>query len=145
MRETASAVAVGLSALVMQGCGLYRQGAQSERKFLEGLRSRPYVADPARAEAIVSGARQLHICSRKSDVRRLMGEPDFGKRTYDSNGNRKAAEWTFVLRESDKKAGTFEQAVDVDVNSAGWVIAISPLGIEGVAFSVVNDGPGCRY
>ncbi len=135
---------MGLSALMLQGCALYRQGAPTQRQFLEGLRSRPYVADAARAEAIISGARQLHICSRKSEVRQLMGEPDFGARTFDSNGERKAAMWTYALRESAKTAGTFEQAVDIDVNSAGWVIGISPRGIDGAMFSTVVDGPGCR-
>jgi hypothetical protein len=143
MRATASAIAMGLSALMFQGCALYRQGAPTEREFLEGLGSRPYVADAARTEAIISGARRLHICSRKSEVRQLMGEPDFGARTFDSNGERKAAMWTYAVRESATTAGTFEQAVAINVNSAGRVIGISPRGIDGVAFSTVNDGPGC--
>ena len=120
------------------------QGVPSEREFRRKLKTQPsYVADPARAEAILSGVRQIEICSRTSDVRRLMGEPDFGVVTYDSNGNHNAARWTYVLEEKPARGGP-RHAVDVTVNAARDVISISIFTASEVTSTLVNDGPGCH-
>jgi hypothetical protein len=129
--------------LLLQGCALRLQGAPSEREFREKQQGRQYVADPVRAEAILSGVRQIKICSRTSEVRRLLGEPDFGVVTDDSNGNHNAAQWTYVLDEKPAGGGP-RHAVEVTVNAARDVISIFVFTDSGANFSLVTDGPGCN-
>ena len=130
--------------LLLQGCSLRLQGAPTEREFRRKLEAQPtYVADPARAEAILDGAEQLEICSRTADVRRLMGEPDFGVVTSDSNGNHTAAQWTYVLEEKPARGGP-RYAVTVEVNAARDVISISTFTATEVTAKLVIDGPGCH-
>ena len=136
-------IAAGSALLVLQGCTLRLQGAPTEREFHEKLAGRPYFADAARSETVLSGARQIDICSRTSDVRRLMGEPDFGVVTYDSNGNHDAAKWTYVLEEKPAAGGP-RHAVDVTVNASRDVISIFVFTDSAASFTLVNDGPGCH-
>jgi hypothetical protein len=140
MRGAPIAIVSGLAVLVLQGCSLVLQGAPTERAFRRGPASQPYVADAARAESIISGVQQVKICTRRTEVRQLMGEPDFGELTYDSNGNHSAAEWTYLISEQPGA----KRAVKVTLNKAGHVISIVPLGLPEVSFSVVMDGPGCQ-
>jgi hypothetical protein len=143
MRPASLAIAAGLALFVSQGCSLARQGAPSEKEFRRGVAATPYVAATARAETILSGVRQIGICSRTSDVRRLLGEPDFGVVTYDSNGNHNAVKWTYLLREMPGPGG-HRQAVDVTMNAARYVISIYNAGESDIRFTGVNDGPGCE-
>ena len=116
------------------------QGAQTEATFRRGLADASYVANAQRSDAIMAGARQIGVCSRRSDVRRLMGEPDFGVLTYDSNGNHTAAQWTYLISE----VPTAMKAVHVSLNKAGDVFSVFPVGLPDIPFSTVDDGPGCR-
>jgi hypothetical protein len=143
VRVAGVAIAACAVVLLLQGCSLMRQGAPSERQFRKHQASHPYVADPARAQAIVSGAKRIEICSRRTDVRKLIGEPDFGVLTYDSNGNHNAVKWTYLLREMPGPGG-HRQAVDVTMNAARYVISICNAGESDIRFTGVNDGPGCE-
>jgi hypothetical protein len=136
-------IAAAPAFLLLQGCSLRLQGAPSEREFRQAQAGKPYIADPARAEAILSGARNIKICSRASDVRRLMGEPDFGAVTYDSNGNHNAALWTYLIDEMPASGGP-RHAVEVTVNAARDVIDISVFTGSEAYISLVTDGPGCH-
>jgi hypothetical protein len=146
MGAAPSLLVAALAVCGLQACTLVRHGAPSERQFWEGLSAHPYVADPVRAATVLGGVRRLHVCSRISDVRQAMGLADFGTRTSDSNGNvNRAVKWTYVLRESATDPGRFEQAIEVEINDAGWVFTIMPRGVYDVAADVVVDGPGCEH
>jgi hypothetical protein len=136
-------IAAALTVFLLPGCSMRLQGAPSEREFRK-LHAHPFVADPARAEAILSGARQISICSRTAEVRRLMGDPDFGVVTDDSNGNHTAARWTYLLDEKPAAGGP-RYAVDVTVNASRDVISIFAYSGSETNFSLVNDGPGCYH
>ena len=120
MRAAAIAIVTGLGFLVLQGCSLRLQGAASEREFRRQPTAHPYVADATRADSILSGARQVQVCSRASEVRRLMGAPDFGVQTYDSTGNHTAVRWTYLLSEP-LDAGGLVRAVHVTLNAGAAV------------------------
>jgi len=137
-------ITAGLALLVLQGCSLRLQGAPSEREFFRKLETQPaYVADPARADAILSGVRQINICSRAKDVRRLMGEPDYGSVAYDTNGNHDAVIWSYVL-DAEPAGGGPMHAVAITVNASRYVICIVTLTDSEFFFSLVDDGPGCH-
>jgi hypothetical protein len=140
VRVAGVAIAACAVVLLLQGCSLMRQGAPSERQFRKHQASHPYVADPARAQAIVSGAKRIEICSRRTDVRKLIGEPDFGVLTYDSNGNHNAVQWTYLISEEPGAS----QNVKVTLNKAHDVISVVRLGLSEATISTVSDGPGCH-
>ena len=140
MRAAFAVPATVSGLLLMAGCSLVLQGARTEGQFRKALPSQPYIADTARSETILSGAKQIRICSRRADVRRLMGEPDFGVLTHDSSGNHTAARWTYLISEEPRA----KRAVEVSLNKAGDVFSIIPLGLPDIHFSTVNDGPGCE-
>src|SRR5215831_15704818 len=123
------AAGIGLL-LLLQGCALRLQGAHSEREFRREVASHPYVADAQRAHSIIAGAGQVKICSRTSEVRRLMGEPDFGVQTYDSSGVHTAVRWTYLL--SEESAAGARRAVEVGLNAGGYVFSITPQGVSGI-------------
>jgi hypothetical protein len=143
MRGSMFAVVAVSTPLVLNGCSLYRQGAPSEQQFRRGLATHPYIAAPARGEAIISGAREVQICTRRADVLRLMGEPDFGARTYDSIGQRSAVQWHYLIRESSQAPGDPGLAVTVTLNSGHDVIGLQATGVLDQRVMTVMDDPGC--
>src|ERR1044071_2701512 len=132
--RAASVVAAITGLVSLQGCALVLQGAPTEAAFRRGLAAAPYVADAARRDAIMAGAKQMRVCSRRTEVRRLMGEPDFAVRTHDSNGNHTAAQWTYLISE----VPTAMKAVHVSLNKAGDVFSILPVGLPDIPFSTVD-------
>jgi hypothetical protein len=68
--------------------------------FLEGIRSYPLVASAARREKIRVGVPQLTRCMSSTEVRKLIGDPDFGYVAYKAgtNGNVPSKRiWSYVL------------------------------------------------
>jgi hypothetical protein len=143
MRGSMLAVVAISMPLLLNGCVLYRQGAPSEQQFRRGLTTHPYIAPPGRGEAIISGAREVQICTRRAEVLRLMGEPDFGVRTHDSTGDRSAVEWHYVIRESSQAPSDPGQAVTVTLNAGHEVIGLQAMGVLEQRVMTVMDDPGC--
>lgn len=74
--------------------------------FLKGIRSYPFAAAAARREMLRTGVPKLTRCMFSAEVRRLIGNPDFGYVAYKSgtNGTVPAKKiWNYVL---EKKAAT---------------------------------------
>ena len=72
--------------------------------FLKSIRAYPFVVAPARREKIRAGVPKLLRCMPSTEVRKLIGDPDFGYIGYKSGpGGRVPARfiWNYVL---EKKA-----------------------------------------
>jgi hypothetical protein len=68
--------------------------------FLQSIKSYPLVASPGRRERLRVGVPQLTRCTPSADVRRLLGDPDYGYASY-KGGAVSRIMWTYVL---EKKA-----------------------------------------
>ena len=74
--------------------------------FLKSVRSYPFVADTARRERIHDGVPKLGRCMTSVDVRKLIGDPDFGFVAYKAGTEGKVPAmviWNYIL---EKKAAT---------------------------------------
>ena len=103
-------VATGL-ALLLAAAGMMA-GAQAAdgytppttEDFVKGIRSYPFVAGAARREKLRVGVPKLTKCMPSTEVRKLIGDPDFGYVGYKSGPNGRVPVkvlWTYVL---EKKA-----------------------------------------
>jgi hypothetical protein len=78
--------------------------------FVKGVRSYPFVASAARREKLRVGVPQLAKCMPSTEVRSLIGDPDFGYVGYKSGPNGRVPAkvlWTYVL---EKKAALETEA-----------------------------------
>jgi hypothetical protein len=72
--------------------------------FVAGIRAYPFVAGAARREKIRVGVPQLKRCMASAEVRKLIGDPDFGYTGYKSGTSGRVPAkliWNYVL---EKKA-----------------------------------------
>jgi hypothetical protein len=109
-------VATGV-VLLLAAAGM-RVGAQAAdsytppttEAFVKGIRAYPFVANAARREKLRVGVPKLAKCMPSTEVRKLIGDPDFGYVGYKSgpNGRVPVKElWTYVL---EKKAALETEA-----------------------------------
>jgi hypothetical protein len=78
--------------------------------FVKGIRGYPFVANAARREKLRAGVPKLKKCMPSTEVRGLIGDPDFGHVGYKSGpAGRIPAKilWTYVL---EKKAALETEA-----------------------------------
>ena len=88
----------------VQAADIY--GPPSIDAFLESIRTYPFVAGAARREKVRGGVPQLTRCMPSTEVRKLIGDPDFGYVGYKSGTNGRVPAkliWNYVL---EKKALT---------------------------------------
>ena len=74
--------------------------------FLKSIRGYPFVADAARREKLRTGVPKLTRCMGSPEVRRLIGDPDFGYVAYKTGTQGKVPSmviWNYIL---EKKAAT---------------------------------------
>jgi hypothetical protein len=74
--------------------------------FLKAIRSYPFVAAADRREKISAAVPRITLCMPAADVRRLIGDPDFGLVAFKSGTQGKVPAmklWHYVL---EKKAAT---------------------------------------
>jgi hypothetical protein len=72
--------------------------------FKKSIRSYPYVATAARREKIRAGVPTLKRCMASAEVRRILGDPDFGYVAYRAGGDGQVPSkriWHYIL---EKKA-----------------------------------------
>jgi len=92
---------VGMAAAV-QAADIYVP--PSSDAFLKSVRAYPFAAGAARREKIRVGAPRLKRCMSSSEVRKLIGDPDFGYVGYKSGANGRVPAklvWNYIL---EKKA-----------------------------------------
>jgi hypothetical protein len=65
--------------------------------FKKSVRSYPYVADAPRREKIRSGVPALKRCMTSAEVRKIIGDPNFGYDTYRSDGALSKRIWHYIL------------------------------------------------
>ena len=92
---------VGMAAAV-QAADIYVP--PSSDAFLKSVRAYPFAAGAARREKIRVGAPRLKRCMSSTEVRKLIGDPDFGYVGYKSGTNGRVPAklvWNYIL---EKKA-----------------------------------------
>ena len=92
---------VGMTAAV-QAADIYVP--PSSDAFLKSVRAYPFAAGAARREKIRVGAPRLKRCMSSTEVRKLIGDPDFGYVGYKSGANGRVPAklvWNYIL---EKKA-----------------------------------------
>jgi hypothetical protein len=70
------------------------------KAFLESIATYPFVAGAARREKIRAGVPMLKNCMPSTEVRRLIGDPDFGYIGFRSGANTRTRAkeiWNYVL------------------------------------------------
>jgi hypothetical protein len=70
--------------------------------FLKSIRSYPLVATPGRRGRIATGVPQLTRCTPSAEVRRLLGDPDYGYASYKGDVLSRIL-WTYVLEKKSLK------------------------------------------
>ena len=122
-----------------------RFGAASRDEFRAKVHH-PYVADEARVAKVIAGAKQIKRCASLTEVRRLLGAADFGADTRLANTtriDRIGAAWSYLLREGDASAGTFDQLITVWMDKTGRVTALHVKGVNGVTPLRANPQQTC--
>jgi len=114
--------------------------------FLEGIRSYPYAVTAARREQIRAGVPALKRCMPSTEVRKLLGDPDFGYVAYQAGTDGKVPQmriWHYVL---EKKAATEEvpgSRVVVWFDNSGKLNAVTVHGAPDIEATVSRRAGRC--
>ena len=115
--------------------------------FLHGIRTYPYVASDTRRARIKAGVPRLTQCMPAAEVRKHLGEPDFGYVAYRAGTAGKVPSkriWNYVL---EKRAATETEPgsrVVVWLENDGRLRAVTVHGAPDIESFISRNGPGCQ-
>ncbi len=109
--------------------------------FLQSIRSYPFAASPKRREKIRTGVPQLTRCMPAAEVRRLIGDPDFGYAT--NKGGLGAMNWTYVLEKKALKEVEPSSRVVIWLDPAGKVQGATVYGAPDIEATVSRRNQKC--
>jgi hypothetical protein len=97
----ATRLTLGLSIVVFAGAfAADAYSPPTTEAFLRGIKRYPYVAAAPRRDRIRAGVPRLTRCMPAADVRKLLGNPDFGFLAYKKSSSGTVADrvlWNYVL------------------------------------------------
>jgi hypothetical protein len=114
--------------------------------FLQGIKSYPFVATAPRREKIRVGVPQLSRCMPSSEVRRLIGDPDFGYVAYKSgtSGNVPSKRiWTYVLEKQARVETVPSTQVVVWFDGNGKLQTVAVHGAPDIEASISRRNDAC--
>jgi hypothetical protein len=114
--------------------------------FLKSIRSYPFVAVAARREKIRTGVPQLSRCMPSTEVRRLIGDPDFGYVAYKSgnNGNVPSKRiWNYVLEKQARVETVPSMQVVVWFDGNGKLQTVTVNGAPDIEASISRRNEEC--
>jgi len=118
----------------------------STEAFLRSIRSYPHVAAAARRETIRKGVPQLARCMPATQVRKLIGDPDFGYVAYREGTSGKVPSkqlWNYIL---EKKAATETEPgsrVVIWLDTGGKLQAVTIHGAPDIEHTISRRSQQC--
>ena len=109
--------------------------------FLETIRSYPFTASPQRRDKLRTGVPQLARCMPAEEVRKLIGDPDFGYPT--GKGGPGAVNWTYVLEKKARKEVEPSSRVVVWLDPAGKIQGVTVYGAPDIEATVSRRPQAC--
>jgi hypothetical protein len=112
-----------------------RFGAHTRDEFRADLAVHPYEPAGARTSKIIAGAQKLARCMTYADVRRLMGEPNFGNSTHrsgEASDKSAGVAWTYILSPVRKTVDPYDKMITIWLDEHGRVTSVHPLGVDAV-------------
>jgi hypothetical protein len=105
------------------------------RGFFENIKNYPYVAPTERSTRIALGSEKLRVCMTKSEVRSLLGAPDYSEVNYGPKGPMPrwlGYAWTYYQSIKADVANTHDPHIEIFFDKAGHVIWAAPQAMQGV-------------
>jgi hypothetical protein len=109
--------------------------------FLESIRSYPFAASPQRRDKLRSGVPRLTRCMPAEEVRKLIGDPDYGYPT--GKGGPGAMNWTYVLEKKALKEVDPSARVVVWLDPAGKIQGVTVYGAPDIEATVSRRPQQC--
>ena len=128
----------------VQGAGTYVP--PSIDAFLKGIRAYPFVAGAARREKLRVGVPQVTRCMPSSEVRKLIGDPDFGYVGYKSGTNGRVPAkliWNYVLEKKTLTETEPESRVVVWFDTDAKIEAVTVHGAPDIETMVSRRPQTC--
>jgi hypothetical protein len=111
-------------------------------EFLKGIRSYPLVASAERRERLRTGVPKLARCATSAEVRRLLGNPDYGYAAYKAGAVSRTL-WTYVLEKKALKEVEPTARVVVWFESDGKLQAITVHGAPEIESTISRRQQTC--
>jgi hypothetical protein len=114
--------------------------------FLKGIRNYPFVADAARRAKIRAGVSQLTRCAPAEQVRKLMGDPDFGYVAYKAGTNGRVPEmniWHYILEKKTRSETERSPDVVIWFDKAQMLKAVTVDGARDIESPMISRARGC--
>jgi hypothetical protein len=118
----------------------------SSDAFLKSIRAYPFAAGAARREKIRVGVPQLTRCMPSAEVRKLIGDPDFGYVGYKSGTNGRVPAkliWHFVLEKKALTETEPESRVVVWFDTNSKIAAVTVYGAPDIEAMVSRRPQTC--
>lgn len=109
--------------------------------FLKSVKSYPFAASPQRRDQLKTGVPQLTRCMPSEQVRKLIGDPDFGYPT--GKGGPGAMNWTYVLEKKALKEVEPSSRVVVWLDPAGKIQGVTVHGAPDIEATVSRRPQPC--
>jgi hypothetical protein len=109
--------------------------------FLESIKSYPFAASPQRRDQLKTGVPRLTRCMPAEEVRRLIGDPDFGYPT--GKGGPGAMNWTYVLEKKALKEVEPSSRIVVWLDPAGKIQGVTVYGAPDIEATVSRRPQPC--
>jgi outer membrane protein assembly factor BamE (lipoprotein component of BamABCDE complex) len=110
--------------------------------FLNSVKRYPYVAPVARREKIRAGVPQMTRCMPSSEVRKLLGDPDFGYLAYKGDVVSQRI-WHYILEKQARVETVPSSSVVVWFYSNGKVQTVAVHGATDIEASISRRNQEC--
>jgi hypothetical protein len=111
-------------------------------EFLKGIKGYPLVASAERRERLRTGVPKLARCAPSAEVRRLLGNPDYGYAAYKAGAVSRIM-WTYVLEKKALKEVEPTARVVVWFESDGKLQAITVQGAPEIESNISRRQQTC--
>lgn len=108
-------------------------GTPTVQEFEKKIGAYPYRATSERSQQIRGGMIKVTHCMTKSEIRALLGEPDYAQDLWpkDPNGKWIGTAWTYWIAKRGSGVNEMDPSVEVFFDTHGRAHWIAPRGIGG--------------
>ena len=110
--------------------------------FVAAIRNYPFVANPARRAKLRAGVPQLTRCMSPAEVRRLIGDPDFGYVAFKAGVPSKKL-WSYVLEKKTLAEVEASSRVVAWFGNDGKLQAITVHGAPDIESNISRRATAC--
>jgi hypothetical protein len=139
-------LALSIAGMVAGSYGADEYVPPTSEAFVRGIRAYPFVAPVARRDKIRAGVTQLARCMPAPQVRKLLGDPDFGYIAYREGTDGKIPAmriWNYILEKQAATEATPGTRVVVWLGNDGKLRAVTVHGARDIESNVSRVSREC--